>query len=287
MKQITVIICGTVHDTMEETKLFGVLNNIMDENANNKKNIHWLCEGDSYGRKCTTLKDNRIHLLTDALFVNMLILDFVREDVKLINDEFIEMLYERSIELFVTISRFDDEIHKLKELKELSQLQQNDNCDILCKISKLFTAKPNFNSQVHHLLKHEYQEYINLIKNKTPIKQIYDKIKIIPLDKFMIDMRELVSKIIMYMKERNLIDKNYEKCVFDFYDTGLICEDKILTILREQSFTKIILEKINSLNLTDGKHMIIVTVGADHCEPLSKILQKFNIRTKIVKFVDN
>jgi hypothetical protein len=284
MKRITVIICGTVHDTMEETKLFGVLNNIMDENANHKKNIHWLCEGDSYGRKCTTLKNNTIHLLTDALFVNMLILDFVRENVKSINDEFIEMLYERSIELFVTISKFDDEIHKLKELL---QLQKNNDCNILCKISKLFAIKPNFNLQVQYLVKPEYQEYINLIKNQTPIKQIYDKIKIIPLDKFMIDMRELVSKIIMYMKDRDLIDKNYEKCVFDFYDTGLVCEDKILTILREQSFTKIILEKINSLNLTNGKHMIIVTVGADHCEPLSKILQKFNIRTKIVKFVNN
>lgn len=242
MKEITVILCGTIHDTLEETKLFGILNVI------NKKNIHWLCEGESNNRNCTSIKDNTVHLLTDSLFVNMLILDFVRENSKNINDEFIEILYERVIELFVTISNFDN------------------------------------NNKVQDLVKPKYQEYIKLIKNNTPINEIYDKIKSIPIGNFMIDMRELVAVILKFMKDKNMIDKNYEKCVFEFYDTGLTCEDKILTVLREESFIKLILQKINSIS--DGKHIILVTVGLDHCTPLSILLRKFYIKTKIVDFTN-
>lgn len=273
MKKITVIICGTIHDTYEETKLFGILNNMIKES--NSKNILWLCEGESYDRECTSLKDNTIHLLTDSLFVNMLILDFVREDVKYINDKFVDMLYNRSIELFVTIAKFDNEIHKLKD----------NNCkDLLCNLRQIFTPNFDLNLKVQTLIKSKYQEFIDMINNSNiPIKQIHEKIKHIPLDEFMIDMRESISKIIMYMKERNMIDKNYEKCVFDFYETGLICEDTILTVLREQSFIKLILEKINSL--AEGKYYIFVTVGADHCNPLSMLLQKFNIKTKVIKFI--
>ena len=68
MKNITVIIVGTTHETVEEKTIFKILNDCVTK----YKNIHWLCEGESDKRECTSIKDYGTHLLTDALFVNMI-----------------------------------------------------------------------------------------------------------------------------------------------------------------------------------------------------------------------
>jgi hypothetical protein len=233
MKNVTVILIGTVHDTIEETKIFGILHELIN---NKPKNAHWLCEGESYNRNCTSIKDNKIHLITDSLFVNMMILDYENNKT---DPEFMDILYGRIIELFVTISKFDN---------------------------------------IVSIVKDQYQKII-----KLPIDQMYINLQNILVNDLVNDMRKLVFGILIFMQQNDMIPKQYEKCVFDFYGTGIKCEDTILTVLREESFLKMILEMVNGLD--GNKHYVIVTVGLDHCIPLSLILEKFNIKTKIVKFV--
>ncbi len=238
MKQITIIIFGTAHDTDEETKLFSVLNNIM---INKIKNIHWLCEGESYKRVCTSIKDNKVHLLTDSLFVNMLILDYQRGYTY---QEFNEMFYERIIELFVTISKYDNDIIQY--------------------------------------VKQPYLKLINLLKGDTQLIYVYEQLEKMDLKILMINMRDLIFNILNHMKNKNMIDKYFEECAMKFYKNGIDCEDTILTIMREKSFVKLIFDKINSLDNT--KHIIVITVGMDHCEPLKKILTKFNMKVKVIDY---
>jgi hypothetical protein len=238
MKKITVVIFGTIHDTEEETKLFSVLNNIM---VNRIKNIHWLCEGESYKRSCTSIKDNKVHLLTDALFVNMLILDYKKGYTY---PEFNQMFYERIIELFITISKCDKDIIQF--------------------------------------IKQPYHNLIIFIKENKNLEYVYGQLENINMDNLLINMREIILNILTYMKDKNMIDQHFEQCAIDFYKTGITCEDEILTLMREKSFIKLILHKINSLD--NSKHIIIITVGMDHCEPLKKILTKFNIKVKIINY---
>ena len=238
MKKITVIIFGTIHDTEEETKLFSTLNSIM---TNQLKNIHWLCEGESYKRSCTSIKDNNIHLLTDSLFVNMLALDYKKGYTY---PEFNQMFYERIIELFVTMSKFDINIIKLA--------------------------------------KQPYLKLINLLKDNNNFNVIYEQLEQMDINKLILDMQKLILNVIIHMKRKNMIDKHFEQCVIDFYKTGVKCEDEVLTLMREKSFIKLILQKINTLD--DSKHIIVITVGTDHCEPLKKILTQFNIKVKIINY---
>lgn len=229
MKQITIILIGTTHDTKNETKIFQIINDNIKQ-----KNIHWLCEGDTHGRNCESIKDNNIHLITDALFVNMLIMDFHNDK------EFMDEFYGRIIELFITMSKFNVGI-------------------------------PN-----------NYQKLINLTNNDTTITTLNTHLRNIPINDLKNDLKKIILDILNYAKNNNIIDKYFEKCVFDFYDDVNVCEDTILTIMREKSFINIILNKIK--NLDNAKHYIIVTVGMDHCKPLNDILIKFNIKVKILNY---
>lgn len=228
MKQITIILIGTTHDTDNETKIFQYLHNNIKQN-----NIHWLCEGDTFGRNCESMKDNNIHLLTDALFVNMLILDFHNDK------EFMDEFYGRIIELFITISNFNDLIK---------------------------------------ILPSQYQKLIN----QTNYEVLNKILRNIPINTLKTDLRKIILDILNYAKNNNMIDKHYELCIFKFYNDVNVCEDTILTIMREKSFLNIILNKIK--NMDNGKHYIIVTVGMDHCKPLNDILIKFNIKVKILNY---
>jgi len=89
---IMILIIGTVHETDNETRLFDILN----KKTKDDNNIKWLCEGENDKRRCTSLKNNDIHLVTDALFVNMLLLNGITD-------------YDRIIELFITISRCNND----------------------------------------------------------------------------------------------------------------------------------------------------------------------------------
>ncbi len=238
MKQITIILFGTAHDTYEETKLFGVLNSIM---VNKIKNIHWLCEGESYNRSCVSIKDNNVHLLTDSLFVNMLILDYKKGYTY---PEFNQMFYERVIELFVTMSKCNNDI-------------------------------------IQHVTQ-PYLNIINLLKTDVSLDTVYGQLEKMNLNELMKNMRELILTILNHMKNKNMIDKHFEQCAIKFYNNGIDCENDILTIMREKSFVKLILNKINSLD--NSKHIIVITVGLDHCEPLKNILTKFNMKVKVIDY---
>lgn len=233
--KITIIIFGTIHNTEKETNLFNVLNGIM---TNNIKNIHWLCEGESYKRSCTSIKDTTVHLITDSLFVNMLALDYKKGYTY---PEFNQMFYERIIELLVTIS----------------------NC----------------NQNIIQLVKQPYYDLITEIKN---LDYVYGQLENMDINELIVNMREIILNILIHMKSKNMINKHFEQCVIDFYKTGINCEDEILTIMREKSFIELILQKINTLD--HSKHIIVITVGLDHCKPLEKILTQFNIKVKVVNY---
>jgi len=240
MKNCTIIIFGTTHETNYETTLFEALNKLIK--SNKLSNIHWLCEGEPDKRQCTTLKDYTVHLLTDALFVNMLILN-MKNDA-----DFMGELYDRIIELFITISRTPHDIM--------------------------------------NLINQKYQPIINMLKQSSQsidqaiLTQIEDTLRKIPTDILISDMRQLVSQIVTYYI--NNIDKSYDKCILDFYNTGSVCEDELMTNLREKSFVTKILARIKTIPDGNSKQYIILTVGEYHCNPLKKILGKLGIRVKIV-----
>jgi hypothetical protein len=86
----------------------------------------------------------------------------------------------------------------------------------------------------------------------------------------------------------NVIDNSYKKCIYDFYNTGHMCENEIMTIMREKSFINIILSFI--INLFNNNHKInkmdkiriIITVGLDHVDPLKKILNGITNNIRII-----
>lgn len=124
--KITIILIGTIHETDREDKIFDILNE--HQKSGKYKDSYWLCEGETYGRQCVSFKDNDLHLLTDALFVNMMLLDkqHIGETGR---REFIKSLNERIIELFVTINKspFKNIIMGNHNYKNLLTYNNNDN----------------------------------------------------------------------------------------------------------------------------------------------------------------
>ena len=179
------VLFGTEHDTYQEELLFSALGTTV---AGSKK-VHWLCEGEAYNRKCDTLKDNKVHLLTDALFVNMLIKDFRKGHI---DAEFRQMFYERAVELFVTMSHFQ--------------------------------------------LGSVVGEYGEVVKGSDKLETTYKYLEGVKWDKLLGDMEKIVGGVMVFMRNGGLIDKQFEKCVFEFYENGVTCEDEVLTVMREKSF---------------------------------------------------
>lgn len=223
MDKIIFVIIGTTHETKQEEKIFQTLNKYIKEY---KGYVHWLCEGEEYGRKCISIKDNNVHLLTDTLFVNMLLIN------KMNNINF----YERCTELFVTIEKSE---HK-------EYIKKNNNY-----FAKIIEKEPD-------RILYELQQ--------KPKNELIDKIN--QLCKFIIDL----------VLEKKIITVN-EKCVIDFYKTGYICEDEILTDLREQSFIQHIIKYILWLSSkkSDSKYLLFLTVGCDHVSPIKKFFNHYEL----------
>ena len=241
---VTIILIGTVHETKREENIFVELNRQVK--LKKYKNAYWLCEGEAHDRKCFSLKDNDLHLLTDALFVNMMLLDVdnVKDNEK---GEFMQSLYERIMELFITInnSKFKDKI-------------VNDNGYINC---------------LNLLDKYNIIKYRD--NYEECIKQNYGSLKS--------KLRVFIKYLLDVLLENNIINESNKKCVYDFYNTGYKCENEIMTIMREKSFIKIILLFImDLLKQSKNKVRIIITVGLDHVEPLKRILGSITNNIKII-----
>ena len=223
MENIIFVIIGTTHETTQEKRTFELLNKYVVEY---KKYIYWLCEGESYGRKCISIKDNNIHLLTDALFVNMMVID------KITGTPF----YERCVELFVTIKNSEHKKLIIGKNKYLSDLIEKSPDDIVEIIQKMET------SMLIQIIKKICETIVNLVIDK----------KIVSVN---------------------------EKCVLDFYKTGTICENEILTDLREKSFIQHIMKYILWLSSQtfDCRPLLFLTVGCDHVLPIKNFFSKHKL----------
>lgn len=239
MDKTTIILIGTTHETKNEDTIFKTINDIIHKKK--FKNAHWLCEGESLDRQCTSLKDTNIHLLTDALFVNMLLIDKHKSPSLKNDNEYMTTLYERIYELFYTInkSKYADDILKHNDFK-------------LC-LENLKTIDP-INKRDYHM-KCITSNYDNLEAN---LKKLV---------KYIIDLSSSIGTI----KEHN------HKCVIDFYNSGSICEDQVMTVMREHSFIDIIKSTIKNIinNVSNDRVRIIITVGSDHVKPLSFAFKGF------------
>lgn len=249
MKNITVIIVGTTHETVEEKTIFKILNDCVTK----YKNIHWLCEGESDKRECTSIKDYGTHLLTDALFVNMMILDFQNNKL---SEKYVKEFYNRIIELLITISRVNKE----------------DGITI----------------QFNNVLPPDYQHLVNLLKNDYPINDkvmdtVFNTLRS-KEDVLFGELKEIIRQIVRHVVESNTVDKSYHECILKFLDDGYSCEDKIMLSLREKSFIKLILHKLSILQGQgkQEKQYIIITVGNYHLEPLKNTLGKFGFNVQIL-----
>ena len=251
MSRISLILIGTTHETETENILFDKLNDI-----EKYKNVLWLCEGESGARKCISMKDYRIHLLSDTLFVNMMIIDM--NAVKTKHDEYLEKEYintfiERIVELFITIlnSEICNEI-----------IQDN---TLLLKCIGPFKDNKATKDIV-------YKMYDN----------IYLYLKNIHIDIIKKELRIIVDKIIKLILKKKLIDTQYNKCIIDFYKSGTVCEDTIMVVLRQKVFIhKIMLYVFYMIvnNIKNGK--IIVTIGSYHINGIYNYMKKYDDNIKI------
>lgn len=245
MSNITIIIIGTTHETDKETKLFDFLNKTMK--SKKFKNSIWLCEGDSTGRFCVSLKNIELHLLTDALFVNMMLIDLQKKNMG-DNKDFFQILSDRLIELFITINK--------SKFKNQLLLSHND-FDCMQLLGK-------------------FNIYDNLNKFDKCILSGFASNTIIP------HVKKLINHIIEISKKNGVINDTNKKCVHDFYQTGFVCEDEIMSNMRDHSFIKIIMTHIFNMTIDNKniKKRFIITVGSDHVKPICDFLKKKNLKVK-------
>lgn len=250
-----IIIIGTIHETKNETTIFKLLNKY----TNQMDNLFWLCEGESDNRQCKSLKDYDIHVITDALFVNMLCIDIKNTKIKDIS--ILTMLYDRIIELFITIKRLSGHNNTILSI---------------------------FDNNI-------YYKNINKLSHNTisqgVLKDIESDLMTIDINVLMNDMQNLTEKIIKLMMHNNKINKRYHNCILKFFQTGSQCEDVILTDMREHSF---LLKTVSFIIENDVKHpnkknIYAITVGRDHVNFLKEkillletILKNVDIRTMYI-----
>ena len=124
----------------------------------------------------------------------------------------------------------------------------------------------------------------NKLSNLDLLDSIVRFIKRIPLNKLFSDLGKMVNNIIHFGIKYNLINPHYHKCIMRFLEDGNTCEDEIMVYMREESFAKLIIDKINEIK-SDEKQFIIVSIGEYHCLPLRKILDSLGVCNTII-FID-
>lgn len=234
MNNITLIIIGTIHETEKERHVFDYINNVIKNNLFPR--CVWLCEGESLDRQCVSLKNNGLHLLTDALFVNMMIRDLTKSNFS--DSELINNFYERIIELYMTISKSKYKKIITEKFSQIKCIQMLNDVDIM----------------------HNYDKYIKCLSSNllSTIEQ----------------HRQLVKYIVELSQNVNNFSKLENECINIFYDgENKYCENHIMTRMREKSFVSIMKSFIyHALNKYSR---IIVTVGSDHVVPLFNFFSQF------------
>lgn len=254
MSDLTVILIGTVHYTDYEIQVFEKLNSIVSDQK--YKNFFWLCEGESGNRQCISLKDYNIHLLSDALFVNMMLIDIIQINSDMMNS-FTDLLYDRILELMITISN--------------SHFK-----NFIIDGNEIFSNCMNFI---------DGKSSIDVFNN---IDSILKCLKEIPLNDLISNLKITIKKIIDIITSNNMIDNKYNKCINDFFTTGHICENEIMVLLREKSFIhKILLFTFSVLFLRKNNSKIIVTIGKDHVLPLYDLLSKIIGKVRYIILDEN
>lgn len=255
-KEITVVLIGTVHETPEEKHVFDTLNQFIGKRrtaSSSKIPMHWMCEGEADYRHCISLKDYKVHLLTDSLFIVMMLNDFVSDDSTFLTD-----FYNRIIELFITIVR----------------------CDL-----QLDNLIPSHYKPLLHTLQNQTP-----IKQET-MDQIVTKLKHIPIQQFRTEIQTLTRNLVNLVLSQNIIPSKYYDCVRDFMidphtntwtgNSNLTnCEDILMMQLRDESFVELIMQYINSLN--QQKHWVLVTIGSLHCQSLQHLLESRGVKVRII-----
>lgn len=248
MKYPILCMIGTIHGTIVEHKLFRILNQMK---------IDWLCEGENDFRKCKSLKNYEIHLVTDTLFVYMVLSDVINLSKKsnmLYNNLYYNELIDRFIELLITISRLT-------------------NYDVYYQIIKMVKKMDyNWTSIINTLMYHKLNyEMINDIEKKFKKMKITELIRIIKLF-----VHTIIRIIYSNNKFRRNIDFRYISTFIKNRGNCELCEDYIFMDVRDNSFCDII-------NNHDIKNLTVLTVGIDHLTTLHKKLQK-KAKYQIIRF---
>lgn len=248
MKYPILCMVGTIHGTSVESKLFETLN---------KLKIDWLCEGENDFRECKSLKNHKIHLITDTLFVYMVLNDVksIIANPTIIHDNlYYHELIDRMIELLITISRLTYDSIYNQVVTSLTKIDYN-------WISML-------NILVHNPL------------NYNIIYDIENKLKMLDIVELLKHVEIFINAIITIIVNNNEFQNNLN---FDYINKFIInkgncqpCEDYIFMNVRDESFCDII-QNHNIQSLT------VLTVGIDHLSTLYKKLHK-KAKYQIIRF---
>lgn len=236
-------IIGTIHGTDTEQKLFKTLN---------KLNVDWLCEGESDFRKCESLKNPLVHLISDTLFIYMILNDIDKvERPHKWSPELVNELIDRLIELLITITRQSDHLVFKKLFESIQTLNYN------------------------------WINFLNML-NGDSIKQstlfsISNKLRLIDLNQLFRYTDELINTLILIILKNKRINQDIDLehiCQFIINKGNCqTCEDYIFMKIRDKSFYEIILDH-------QIKTVTLVTVGIDHVSTLFKKFEKnrtFNV----------
>lgn len=243
MEQI--IIIGTSHGSLNEQSIFNYLNNC------NHQQLKWLCEGENDNRLCCSLKEPTVHLITDSLFVYMVI-----NDLKTVTDPKQHFLYDemvnRLIELFITIIRQPNRSLKL---------------DLLY----IFRQSP---IPWDKILVEIMAKSLTQIQLEIAGMKLSDILEIFGLNVALDDMQINIEHIITYLcsEKYKMIDVKYLDSIKKFLKNTqncIGCEDLIFMKMRDQSFWNLI-----QIYLKKPKPVTIITVGIDHCEFIANLIKK-------------
>lgn len=234
------IIIGTVHDTQQERKIFEKLDKYTIQNPDYK----WFCEGEPDYRNCKTLKDYKTHLVTDCLFVYMILQDLKKNP----QDSWLRQeLLDRFIELLITTTRIP-----------------NKN-----KFAQIFAKFPHISGAISSIEKE------NPIKQST-LKTIEINFKKQP--EFITDLDVLLTKVCARARICGFIkDKDWDVIQKFLQNTNCKpCEDYIFMQMRDHAFLNIIGRVVSA------KKVNIITVGSAHVPFLAKHLERIGQVVKIV-----
>jgi len=259
-----VVVIGTEHESPNERIVFDFLNRM-----STNKGFHWLCEGESDGRDCQSIKNRELHLVTDGLFLYMVI-----RDLQTVDDPTGHPLYAefvgRLIELLVTINRLPD-----RELRKLVVATFNRSTDLYEKCRKFMSGSidvTKFQVMETFIRRKEFvqiaKEMISAIKG---IMEIAINHELIPseylpvVERFLDDPRQCAEcEDLLFMKMRD--DSFMTEIGTGSRASGGIGRRVAARQRSMRANSQGIGLRITSKSGSD--FVVFITVGEDHVEPL-------------------